>query len=86
MTLYLNDSEVLTVFKITELSRSYSKRIKIHFSYVNKATDGKFLDLCLKSIPFWPLLCGLQMAIFFVIWRYKDQPYMFVYDSFTMDI
>ena len=44
----LNDSEVLILFKLTGLSRSCSKRI-LHKA-VNKATDGEFLDLNLKSV------------------------------------
>ena len=44
----LNNSEVLIVFKLNKLSGSCSKRI-IHFNYLNKATDGEFLDLYLKS-------------------------------------
>ena len=45
-----NDSEVLIVFKLTELSLGCSKRIihNIHFNYLNKAVDGEFLDFHLK--------------------------------------
>ena len=40
----LNNSEVLIVFKLPELSHSYSKRIN------DEATNGEFLDLYLKSV------------------------------------
>ena len=36
----LNNSEVLSVFKLTELSHSSLK----HFIYLNKAAEGESLD------------------------------------------
>ena len=46
----VNGSEALIVFKLTELSRSRSKRINIYFNYLNEAADGEALDLYLKSV------------------------------------
>ena len=48
----LNDSEVLIVFKLPELSRSCSKRIINIFrlSQLMITVDGEFLDLYLKSV------------------------------------
>ena len=38
----LNDSEVLIIFKLTELSCICSKPISIHFNYFNQAANGEF--------------------------------------------
>ena len=48
----MNDSEVLIVFKLPELFRSYSKRIINIFqlSELMIAADGEFLGLYLKSL------------------------------------
>ena len=53
-------SKVFIVFKINELSRSYSKRKNKHFNYLNKAADGEFLDLYLKSFFKEPCILCLE--------------------------
>ena len=46
----LNDSKVLIVFKLTELSCSCSKQVNIYFNYLHKTADGESSDLYLKGV------------------------------------